>query len=227
MDKPFLEILLIGDSGQDTIATHLVVQGHKVTRRYDGESGLRHALSDEFTVIVLDSLTPGIDGMAVLKMIREVGQDTPILFLTHQKTIEGRVEALQAGADECLEKPFANLELEARVCAMSRRRKAGASRTKLHVADVKMDLIARVVIRDGRNIPLQPQEFRLLECLMRNAGRVLSRSELLEEVWDLRFDPGSNIVETHVSRLRGKVDRGFDNALIRTVRGSGYLIATD
>lgn len=227
MDQPFLEILLIGGSGQEATAAHLAAQGHKVTCRHDATSGLHHALSEKFTVIVLDSLTPGIDGLSVLKMIREEGRDTPILFLTHQQTIEGRVEPLQAGADDCLARPFEDLELAARVCAISRRRNVGASQTKLHIADVEMDLIARVVMRDGKNIPLQPQEFRLLECLIRNAGRVLSRSKLLEDVWDLRFDPGSNIVETHVSRLRGKIDRGFSSTLIQTVRGSGYLITTD
>lgn len=227
MDKPSLEILLIGDGRQDTTAAYLMTGGHKVMRSYDGESGLRFALGDEFEVIVLDSLAPGIDGMTVLKMIREVGRDTPILFLTHQQAMEGRVEPLKAGADDCLAVPFANLELAARVYAISRRRSFGALRSKLRVAGVEVDLIARMVTRDGKTISLQPQEFRLLECLVRNAGCVLSRTKLLEEVWDLRSHPGTNIVESHISRLRGKIDRGFANTLIRTVRGSGYLIATD
>jgi two-component system OmpR family response regulator len=167
-------------------------------------------------------MLPGLDGLTLVKRLRESAQAYPVLFLTNLGGIDDRVEGLNAGADDYLVKPFAIAELLARVNALSRR--PAAPEMVLRVAGLEVDLVSRTVAREGRAIDLQPREFKLLECLMRHAGRVLTRTMLLEMVWDFHFDPKTNIVETHVSRLRAKVDREFDTGLIHTVRGAGYIL---
>jgi two-component system OmpR family response regulator len=168
-------------------------------------------------------MLPGLDGLAILRTIRAAGVKTPVLLLTALGGIDDRVEGLEAGGDDYLLKPFAFAELLARVNALARRPPPQDAPTSLTVADLKLDLIKRTVVRGGQRIELQPKEFQVLEFLMRNAGRVVTRTMLLEGVWDFHFDPKTNIVETHVSRLRAKVDRGRDE-LIHTVRGAGYCI---
>jgi two-component system OmpR family response regulator len=169
-------------------------------------------------------MLPEIDGLAILKTIRAAGVKTPVLLLTALGGIDDRVEGLEAGGDDYLVKPFAFAELLARINALARRPPPQDALTVLEVADLKMDLLKRTVTRSGRRIDLQPKEFQVLEFLMRNAGRVVTRTMLLEGVWDFHFDPRTNIVETHISRLRAKIDRGQAGELIHTLRGAGYCV---
>ena len=175
-------------------------------------------------MIILDRMLPEIDGVAILRTIRASGVKTPVLLLTALGGIDDRVEGLEAGGDDYLVKPFAFAELLARVNALARRPPPQEVRTELAVADLKLDLLKHTVSRAGRRIELQPREFQLLEYLLRHAGRVVTRTMLLESVWDFHFDPKTNIVETHMSRLRGKIDRGHAHELIHTVRGAGYVL---
>ncbi|WP_293904402.1 response regulator transcription factor [Phenylobacterium sp.] len=198
--------------------------GHAVDFAATGRDGLMLAAGEPYDVIVLDRMLPGIDGLAILRTIRAAGVKTPVLLLTAMGGIDDRVEGLDAGGDDYLVKPFAFAELLARVNALARRPPPQEVRTELGVADLKVDLLTRTVTRGGRRIELQPREFQLLEYLMRHAGRVVTRTMLLESVWDFHFDPKTNIVETHMSRLRGKVDRGHACELIHTVRGAGYIL---
>ena len=198
--------------------------GHTVDSTATGRNGLMLAAGETYDVIVLDRMLPEIDGLAILRTIRASGVKTPVLLLTALGGIDDRVEGLEAGADDYLVKPFAFAELLARVNALARRPPTQDIRTELSVADLKLDLLKRTVSRGGRRIELQPREFQLLEYLLRHAGRVVTRTMLLESVWDFHFDPKTNIVETHMSRLRGKVDRGHAHELIHTVRGAGYVL---
>lgn len=198
--------------------------GHTVDLADRGRDGLMLAAAEPYDVIVLDRMLPEIDGVGILRTIRASGVKTPVLLLTALGGIDDRVEGLEAGADDYLVKPFAFAELLARVNALARRPPPQEVRTELIVADLKLDLLKRTVTRAGQRVDLQPREFQLLEYLMRHAGRVVTRTMLLENVWDFHFDPKTNIVETHVSRLRGKVDRGHACELIQTVRGSGYIL---
>jgi two-component system OmpR family response regulator len=217
-----MNILVIEDDGETArlIADALGAQGHSVERAADGVSGLSVAQSRAFDVTIVDRMLPGRDGLSVVTALRAAGNVSPVLFLTNLGGIDDRVEGLEAGGDDYLTKPFALPELIARVNALARRSASGE--TVLRGGGLEMDLIKRSVVRDGREIDLQPREFKLLECLMRHAGRVLTRTMLLEMVWDFHFDPRTNIVETHMSRLRAKVDRNFGRELIHTVRGAGY-----
>jgi two-component system OmpR family response regulator len=198
--------------------------GHAVDYAANGREGLMLAAGEPYDVIVLDRMLPGIDGLAILRTIRAAGVKTPVLLLTALGGIDDRVEGLEAGGDDYLVKPFAFAELLARVNALARRPPPQEVRTELAVADLKLDLLKRSVTRAGARIELQPREFQLLEYLMRHAGRVVTRTMLLESIWDFHFDPKTNIVETHMSRLRGKVDRGHAHELIHTVRGAGYVL---
>ena len=198
--------------------------GHVVDLAANGRDGLFLAAGEAYDVMIVDRMLPGLDGLSVVKTIRGAGVKTPVLFLTTMSGVGDRVAGLEAGGDDYLMKPFAFAELLARVNALARRPPMTQVDTVLRVADLEMDLISRKARRAGQEIALQPREFRLLEYLMRNAGRVVTRTMLLESVWDFHFDPKTNIVETHVSRLRSKIDRGFDAELIQTVRGSGYLL---
>lgn len=201
--------------------------GHQVVSEANGRAAVQRLLGETFDVLVLDRLVPDIDGLTVLQMARSGGCDTPALLLTAMASIEDRVVGLEGGADDYLIKPFAFAELAARIGALRRRPGTSPSDgepTLLSTAGVELDLLRRTVVRAGRTIELQPREFTLLECLMRNAGRVMTRTMLLDRVWNLGFDPKTNIVETHVSRLRGKLSNGAEPDIIRTVRGSGYII---
>jgi two-component system OmpR family response regulator len=198
--------------------------GHAIDCAATGREGLMLAAGEPYDVIVLDRMLPGIDGLAILRTIRASGVRTPVLLLTALGGIDDRVEGLEAGGDDYLVKPFAFAELLARVNALARRPPPQEVRTELSVADLKLDLLKRSVARGGTRIELQPREFQLLEYLMRHAGRVVTRTMLLESIWDFHFDPKTNIVETHMSRLRGKVDRGHACELIHTVRGAGYVL---
>ena len=221
-----MKVLVVEDDAEtaDYIVNGLSEHGHLVDHARDGCEGLSLAGSGGYEVAVIDRMLPGLDGVSLVKALRGDGVKTAVLFLTNLGGIDDRVEGLNAGGDDYLVKPFAFSELLARVNALGRRPVTAAINTVLRVADLEMDLLKRSVTRAGKAIELQPREFKLLECLMRNAGRVVTRTMLLELVWDFHFDPKTNIVETHMSRLRGKVDRGFDCELIRTIRGSGYSL---
>jgi len=221
-----MKILLIEDDVETAIyiANCLREQGHVVDAVADGRDGLLRAAGEAYEVMIVDRMLPGLDGIGIVKTLRGAGVKTPILLLTTMGGVHDRVEGLEAGGDDYLIKPFAFAELLARVNALARRPPMADVATVLRVADLEMDLLKRTVTRQGRRIELQPQEFKLLEYLLRHAGRIVTRTMLLENVWDFHFDPTTNVVETHVSRLRGKIDRGFAAELIRTVRGSGYCL---
>lgn len=201
--------------------------GHVVDRAADGHEGLFLASEGNYDVIVLDRMLPKLDGLAVLQALRAAKMETPVLILSALAHVDDRVAGLRAGGDDYLTKPFAFSELMARLEALVRRNNAPAVETKLSVADLEMDLLSRRVTRAGRIIDLQPREFRLLEYLMRNAGQTVTRTMLLEAVWDYHFDPQTNVIDVHMSRLRQAVDKGFDRPLIHTVRGAGYVVRAD
>jgi two-component system OmpR family response regulator len=221
-----MKILLIEDDKATAayVEKGLRQAGHEVDLSGDGREGLVLATTVVYDAAVIDRMLPGLDGMALVKTLRSAGVKTPILFLTARGGIDDRVEGLEAGGDDYLVKPFAIAELMARVNALARRPPPQDAPTTLQVADLKLDRLARSVTRGGARIELQPREFQLLEYLMRHAGRVVTRTMLLESVWDYHFDPKTNIVETHMSRLRAKVDRGRTQELIHTVRGAGYCL---
>jgi two-component system, OmpR family, response regulator len=221
-----MRILIIEDDDETAsyILDGLRNGGHVADHASDGRDGLVLAASRGYDVIIIDRMLPGLDGLAIVKTVRETGHKAPILFLTARGGIDDRVEGLEAGGDDYLTKPFAFSELVARLNALARRPPLSQHQTSLRVGDLNMDLIARRVSRAGKTIELQPREFRLLEYMMRNAGRVVTRTMLLEKVWEFHFDPKTKIVETHISRLRAKINRGADQELIHTIRGSGYVI---
>src|SRR6266404_3563097 len=214
-----MKILLIEDDVETAlyVANGLREQGHVVDAVADGRDGLLRAAGEAYEVMI-------VDGLGIVKTLRGAGVKTPILLLTTMGGVHDRVEGLEAGGDDYLIKPFAFAELLARVNALARRPPMADVATVLRVADLEMDLLKRAVTRQGRRIELQPQEFKLLEYLLRHAGRIVTRTMLLENVWDFHFDPTTNVVETHVSRLRGKIDRGFAVELLHTVRGAGYCL---
>lgn len=224
-----MKILIIEDDPETAgyLQTGLREQGHSVECVGNGRDGLLLAAGQPFDALVVDRMLPGLDGLSVLKALRGAGVKTPVLLLTALGGIGDRVEGLEAGGDDYLVKPFAFAELLARLNALVRRPPLNDVPTVLRVADLEMDLLKRSVTRGGESIDLQPREFQLLEYLMRNAGRVTTRTMLLEHVWDFHFDPKTNIVETHISRLRAKVDRGRSRELICTVRGAGYTLNDD
>ncbi len=221
-----MKVLVVEDDVETAayIVNGLIEHGHVVDHARTGHDGLFLAGAASYEVAIVDRMLPGLDGLSLVKALRGDGIGTSVLFLTNLGGIDDRVEGLDAGGDDYLVKPFAFSELLARVHALGRRPAMPAVETALRVADLEIDLLKRSVTRSSRAIDLQPREFKLLECLVRNAGRVMTRTMLLEKVWDFHFDPKTNIVETHMSRLRAKVDRGFDCELIHTVRGSGYLL---
>lgn len=221
-----MKILIIEDDPNtaDYVVKGLKEHGHTADHALNGRDGLLLAAGESYDVMIIDRMLPGLDGLGVVKTIRGAGIKTPVLFLTTLGGIDDRVEGLEAGGDDYLVKPFAFAELLARINALARRPPLATLETTLRVADLEMDLLKRTVVRAGRRIELQPQEFKLLEYLMRHAGRVVTRTMLLENVWEFHFDPQTSVVETHISRLRSKVDRSFDTELIHTVRGSGYSL---
>jgi two-component system OmpR family response regulator len=221
-----MRILIVEDDADTNqfIARGLAELGHQVVTSGDGRDGLFHATDGGFDAMVVDRMLPGLDGLALVKALRAAGNITPVLMLTAVSGIADRVEGLEGGADDYLVKPFAFSELAARLHALGRRPSAASEPARLAVGDIVIDLHRRTVTRAGRKIALQPREFTLLAELMRNPGRIMTRTMLLERVWDFDFDPKTNIVETHLSRLRSKLNAGFDSDPIETVRGAGYLI---
>ena len=224
-----VHILLIED---DTEAAKFLVKGlresgYAVDHAADGREGLFRATEGQFDLVVTDRMLPHIDGLAIIQLMRQKGITTPVLVLSALGTVDDRVRGLKAGGDDYLTKPFAFAELLARIEALSRRRSSVPETTKLRVADLELDLLARSVTRGGRDIDLTARELKLLEFLMRRAGQVVTRTMLLEGVWDLHFDPQSNLIDVHISRLRQAIDRGSDRPLIHTVRGSGYVLRSE
>lgn len=223
-----MRILLLEDDGQlgPWVAGGLREEGHVVDHFTDGKDALMAAMGQPFDLFVLDRMVPGLDGLAVLKSLRASKNTTPALFLTALGEVDARVEGFQAGGDDYLTKPFAFAELSARVNALGRRagsEPAEAEKTVLSYGDLSLDLLARKCERQGQVIELMAKEFKLLEYFMRRPGRLATRTMLLEQVWDMSFDPTTSVVETHISRLRAKIDKPFDEALIRTRRGEGYV----
>ncbi|QXQ07631.1 response regulator transcription factor [Sphingosinicellaceae bacterium] len=202
----------------------LVAAGHVVDACGTGEAAHALATTNEYAVLILDRMVPGIDGLSLLKQLRSAGVATPAIMLTAMDGISDRVEGLEGGADDYLVKPFAATELVARVAALARRSPTVEPLTVLRVGSLELDLLKRAVTRDGRRIELQAQEMKLLEYLMRHTGEVVTRTMMLENIWSFHFDPQTNLIESHMSRLRAKIDRGFDGNLIQTVRGAGYRI---
>jgi two-component system OmpR family response regulator len=221
-----MRILVVEDDeiAAEYVRKGLMEAGHVVDLAGDGELGLEMVKAADYDALILDRMLPKRDGLSVLSAMREDGDATPVLILSALGEVDHRVEGLRAGGDDYLAKPYSFAELLARVEAIGRRSDPTAAVTKLKVGDLEMDLLARTVRRAEQNILLQPREFRLLECLMRNAGRVVTRTMLLEKVWDYHFDPQTNVIDVHISRLRSKIDKEFDHALLHTVRGAGYRL---
>ncbi len=221
-----MKILVIEDdlSTSGHITRALSSCCHEVDNAADGASGLTMSVEKSYDLLVVDRLLPRLDGLSLVRTLRQRGRSTPILMLSALGEVDARVDGLEAGADDYLPKPFSLIELQARVAALARRPPLAQVPIQLSVADLELNLVRREVHRAGRRIELQPREFRLLEYLMRSAGKVITKSMLLEQVWEYYFDPGTSIVETHVSRLRAKIDRGFDVPLLITVRGCGYSL---
>jgi two-component system OmpR family response regulator len=202
--------------------------GHTVNHADNGKDGLYMALDQTYEVLVVDRMLPGLDGLGIIRAVRAAGNSTPVLILSALGEVDARVEGLRAGGDDYLTKPFSFSELLARLEVLVRRTStANEKTTNLKVGDLEMDLLTRLVKRNGINIDLQPREFRLLEFLMRYSGQVVTRTMLLESVWDYNFDPQTNVIDVHISRLRSKIDKQFDNPLLHTIRGAGYVLRED
>ena len=198
--------------------------GHEVDHAGDGEEGLSLALAAQYDVLIVDRMLPGRDGLSLVHELRAQGHVVPVLILSALGEVDDRITGLKAGGDDYLTKPYAFAELLARVDALTRRSSPDQVRTRLQVADLEVDLLARRVVRSGQEIELQPREFRLLEYLMKHAGQVVTRTMLLENVWEYHFDPQTNVIDVHISRLRAKIDKNFDEPLLHTVRGAGYSL---
>lgn len=221
-----MRLLVIDDDDRTArfVVKGLKEAGFNVERARDGEEGLQLATSTNFDVIVADLMMPRMDGLTMIAELRKKKVTTPTIILSAKGSVDDRVRGLHAGGDDYLPKPFSFTELLARVQALLRRASATTEPTRLEVADLKLDLLTREVHRAGQTVDLQPLEFNLLEYLMRNAGRVVSKTMIMEHVWDYNFDPGTNVVEARISRLRDKVDRPFPTPLIHTMRGVGYVL---
>ena len=221
-----MKLLLVEDDQEtaDYVVQGLHEEGHSVAVAGDGRSALIEAAAGDWDLLIVDRMILGLDGLRLVRALRAADRDMPVLFLTALGGVEDRVSGLNAGGDDYLVKPFAFSELVARVAALGRRPLTTAIETSLRVYDLEIDLLSRTARRRDEPIDLQPREYRLLEYLIRHAGQVVTRTMLLEHVWDLHFDPRTNAVETHISRLRSKVDKGFGLELIHTVRGAGYCL---
>lgn len=221
-----MHVLVVEDD--ERVAGHVVkglkAEGYLVDHVADGRDALFQAAAGTYDVIVLDRMLPNVDGLKILQTLRASGDSTPVLILSALGDVDNRVKGLRAGGDDYLAKPFVFSELLARVEALSRRKAVVQETTELSLADLHMNLLTRTVTRSGQPIDLTAREFGLLEYLLRNAGRVVSRNMLLEAVWDYNFDPQTNIIDQHVSRLRQKIDKGFEPPLVQTVRGMGYSL---
>ena len=221
-----MRVLVVDDDAEtaEYICSSLNALGHVTTHAADGKQGFLDALDAEFDVMVVDRMLPGLDGLSLVRSVRGAKVATPILFLSALDGLNDRIDGLEAGADDYLVKPFAFSELSARLSVLARRPPLQAEETSLRVDDLVLDLIKHSARRSDQLIPLQPREFRLLAYLMKNANRVVTRTMLLEAVWGFHFDPKTNVVETHISRLRNKVDKPFKKPLIHTIRGAGYSV---
>lgn len=221
-----MRILIVEDDRQAAgyLAKGLKEQGYVVDLAADGKQGLHLAMTENYDVLVVDRMLPGLDGLALIQSLRDSGKRTPVLILSALGEVDDRVRGLQAGSDDYLAKPYAFSELVARVEALRRRGSEARVDSRLHLADLEMDLLSRSVMRNGQRIDLQPREFRLLEYLMRHSNQVVTRTMLLEKVWDYHFDPQTNVIDVHISRLRQKIDKNFTTPLLHTVRGAGYCL---
>jgi two-component system OmpR family response regulator len=221
-----MRVLVIEDDAETAryIVRALQEEGYEASSQSDGRDGLRVALAEQWDLYIVDRMLPQIDGLEVVESLRRSGSAAAILMLTTLGGVDERVQGLNAGADDYLVKPFSFAELLARVAALGRRAARAGAATSLRYADLAIDLLSRTATRGGEPIELLPREFRLLECLMKHAEQIVTRSMLLEDVWGVHFDPHTSVVETHVSRLRSKLDRGNTMALIHTIRGSGYTL---
>lgn len=223
-----MRILLVeDDTGTSAYVTkNLISQGHTVDLAIDGIQGQKSAESQPYDVLIIDRMLPQQDGLTLIGKLRANQNKTPILILSALADVNDRVAGLRAGADDYLVKPFAFAELLARLDALIRRSDHDNGTTRLSVGPLELDLLSRVVTREGNVIELLPREFRLLEYLMRHADQVITRSMLLEHVWDYNFDPQTNVIDVHISRLRSKIDKGFEIPMLQTVRGAGYSLKT-
>ena len=222
-----MRVLLIED---DKDAAGFIIKGleevgHHIEHSTDGSSGLFNAVEHEYDVIIVDRMLPKLDGLTIIQTLRSSGNTTPILILSALHQVDERVKGLKAGGDDYLVKPFAFSELIARIEVLMRRQRTSNEQSSLQVGDLIMNFLTRKVTRSGKDIPLQNREFLLLEYLMRHAGQVVTRTMLLESVWDFHFDPQTNVIDVQVSRLRQKIDKGFDKSLIKTIRGVGYQMS--
>ena len=224
-----MRILVIEDDEQTAgyLRKGLKEAGHAVDYSKDGRDGLFMVTNERYDLLIVDRMLPGIDGLSIVKVLRSENVRTPILILSALGQVDDRVRGLKAGADDYLSKPYAFSELTARVEALLRRTGAESVETRLSVADLELDLLKRTATRAGQPIELKPREFRLLEYLMRHEGQVVTRTMLLEGVWDYHFDPQTNVIDVHMSRLRQKIDKGFDKPLLQTVRGAGYTLRAE
>jgi len=221
-----LKVLVIEDDpvALDYLVKALGESGHTADAVSDGLEGLNRAMREPYDALVVDRMLPSLDGLAVIETLRKAGRDLPVLIVSALGEVDERVRGLRAGGDDYLVKPYAFAELLARLEALLRRRRGEGPETTLRLADLELDLLERRVRRGGRSIDLKPREFQLIEYLMRHAGQVVTRTMLLESVWDYHFDPQTNVIDVHISRLRQKIDKGFDVPLIHTVRGAGYVL---
>jgi|TARA_B110000879_G_scaffold16050_1_gene19757 two-component system OmpR family response regulator len=223
-----MHILLIEDdqSVAEFVEKGFIDKGQVITHAATGTDGLGLAKDEDYDAIIIDRMLPELDGISIVKALRAEGDTTPILILSALGEVGDRIDGLKVGADDYLAKPFDFEELYTRIEVLVRRRDIDSPVTRLKVADLELDLLAHEVQRAGQKLSLQPREFRLLEYLMRNAGQIVTRTMLLENVWDYHFDPQTNVIDVHVSRLRQKIDKDFDKPLLHTVRGSGYVLNT-
>jgi len=222
-----MKILVIEDDVEvsNYISKGLKEAGHTIDQSFDGKDGLFMATTESYDILLVDRMLPLLDGLSIIKTIRATGNHTPTLILSALGDVDDRVQGLKNGGDDYLVKPFAFVELQARIDALARRGTRGfVEQTSLSLADLNLDLLARKVTRSGEVIQLQPREFKLLEYLMRYKGQLVTRTMLLENVWDYRFDPQTNIIDVHISRLRTKIDKGHDKPLLQTMRGAGYIL---
>ncbi|HXP32224.1 MAG TPA: winged helix-turn-helix domain-containing protein [Stellaceae bacterium] len=224
-----MKVLVIEDDREAAayVVKGLSESGYVVDHAAEGRDGLFMAVSGGYDALIVDRMLPGMDGLALIASLRAAEIRTPVLILSALGAVDDRVKGLRAGGDDYLVKPFAFAELLARLEALLRRGAGGQAVTRLEVGDLEMDLLARTVRRASREVELLPREFRLLEFLMRRAGQVVTRTMLLENVWDYHFDPQTNVIDVHVSRLRQKIDKGFERPLLHTVRGAGYRLAAE
>lgn len=221
-----MQILIIEDDTQTAkfIQKGLQESGFNVDHEADGKAGLDQAMNHEYDALIIDRMLPSLDGLSIVEQLRGQGFNVPILILSALGEVDQRVEGLKAGGDDYLVKPYAFTELLARLQSLVRRHQPNQELNHLQVRNLKMDLLKRQVTRANQKIDLQPKEFILLEHLMRNSGEVITRTMLLEKVWDYNFDPQTNVIDVHISRLRAKIDKGFDTPLLETVRGAGYIL---